>query len=137
MYGWCSHFYKHKASQKTMWLDHWFSGWKYELLYEISSCIIFYLRLEYIKQNHKVIPILKPYLIFSGFSYNMWRVGKKISAAGLSNSNLVLLMQDLGLAQFVYKDNQRCSSSRSPFIGATDNWINGELSISRYIGGNS
>lgn len=38
-------------------------------------------------------------------------------------------MQDLGLAQFVFKGNQRCSSSKYPFIGATDNWKNGKADL--------
>lgn len=54
-------------------------------------------------------------------------------------------MQDLGLSQFVFKGNQRCSRSKYPFIGATDNWKNGiadllkdccskmELLLAKYI----
>ena len=68
-----------------------------------------------------------------GFSYNIWRIGKKISTAGLSNNNLAQLMQDLGLSQFVYKDDKRCSNMKSPFFGATDNWINGKRMFAKSI----
>lgn len=68
-------------------------------------------------------------VFFTEFSYHIWRLGKRISTAGLTENNLAQLMQDLGLAQFVFKGNQRCSSSKYPFIGATDNWKNGKADL--------
>lgn len=68
-------------------------------------------------------------LFFLEFSYHIWRLGKRISTAGLTENNLAQLMQDLGLSQFVFKGNQRCSRSKYPFIGATDNWKNGNADL--------
>eukprot|EP00105_Crassostrea_gigas_P044578 XP_019928726.1 PREDICTED: uncharacterized protein LOC105342845 [Crassostrea gigas] len=43
---------------------------------------------------------------------------------GLTDEYRAELFQDLGLSQFLYEDNRRCSSSESPYIGAVENWNN-------------
>lgn len=59
------------------------------------------------------------------FSLDAWKQTRGILSSGLTDEYRAELFQDLGLSQFVYEDNRRCSSSESPYIGAVENWNNG------------
>lgn len=64
--------------------------------------------------------------MLSAFSLDAWKQTRGILTSGLSENVRAELFQELGLSHFVYEDSQRCSSSKSPYIGALDNWNNGE-----------